>query len=181
MTHARTRQLALAAATTLALGSCKAFDINVGTKEPIKLDPIKVDLTMRVDVYQYTGESKEDRQAIENVEHAVERQRNRMAEIQTLKNSRFVGENHLGLLSIRNRPAGTHGDYVEKTVEEENADRSFLMADKANVSGVELATIRNQQWEVRTQDAYVGELIEVPAGTPNSYRWEHKKKPIEED
>jgi hypothetical protein len=181
MIHPRTRQLALAAAITLALSSCKAFDINVGTKEPIKLDPIKVDLTMRVDVYQYTGASKEEKQAVKNVGHAVERQRNRMAEIQTLKNSRFVGENHMGLLTIRNHPAGTHGEYVEKTVEEENADRSFLMADKANVSGVELASIRNQQWEVRTQDAYEGELIEVPGTTPGSYRWEPKKKAAKEN
>ncbi len=129
MSYPHHRQIALAAAITIAFGSCKAFDINVGTKEPIKLDPIQVDLTMRVDVYQYSGNSEDKKQEVKNKANAHENLRNRMAEIQTLKNSRYVGENRLGLLSIRNLPAGKDGEYVQQTVDAENADRTFLMTD----------------------------------------------------
>lgn len=172
--------LLLAIGTVGILSSCKAFDINVGTKEPIKLDPIQVDLTMRVDVYQYTGNSEEEKQAVKNVEHAVESQRNRMAEIQTLKNSRYVGENHLGLLSIRNLPAGKDGDYVQMTVDEENADRAFLMTDTSNSSGTPLEEIRRQQWAARLEASFAGEWVEVGAGTTDTYRWIQKKKDKED-
>ena len=169
-----------AAGLAFIFSSCKAFDINVGTKDPIKLDPIQVDLTMRVDVYQYTGNTKEEKQAVKNVENAVESQRNRMAEIQTLKNSRYVGENHLGLLSIRNLPAGKVGEYVQKTVDEENADRAFLMTDTSNSSGTPLEEIRRQQWQTRVEASFEGEWIEVSSGAPDTYRWIQKKKTKEE-
>ncbi|MGI9239742.1 MAG: DUF1318 domain-containing protein [Verrucomicrobiales bacterium] len=172
--------LLLALGAVAILSGCKAFDINVGTKDPIKLDPIQVDLTMRVDVYQYTGNSEEEKQAVKNVENAVESQRNRMAEIQTLKNSRYVGENHLGLLSVRNLPAGKDGEYVQKTVDEENADRAFLMTDTSNSSGTPLEEIRRQQWETRAEASFQGEWIQVSAGAPDTYRWVQKKKDKED-
>jgi hypothetical protein len=170
----------LAVAAAVAFSSCSGFNINVGTKEPIKLDPIKfepIDLNMRVDVHQYSNTTKEEKQAVENVENAVENQRNRMKDIQTLKNSRYVGENHLGLLTIHDLPAGDNGEWVRDTVDEENADRAFLMTDKSNSSGTALAAIRRQQWEARTQNSFKGELIEVAGGAPDTYRWVQKKDP----
>ena len=182
MSHLPHRQLTLAAAITMAFGSCKAFDINVGTKDPIKLDPIQVDLTMRVDVYQYSGNSEEKKQEIKNVANAVENQRNRMAEIQTLKNSRYVGENHLGLLSIRNLPAGKDGEYVQKTVDAENADRTFLMTDISNSSATSLPLedIQRQQWQKRIEDSFQGEWIEVAGDAPDTYRWTQKERTKED-
>ena len=158
--------------------SCKGFDINVGTKDPIKLDPIKlepIDLNMRVDVYQYTGKSPEEKVAQKNVASAAERLRNRMQEIQTLKNSRLIGENHYGLLTIKNRPAGDYGVYVQKTVDEENADRVFLMTDKVNQSDtLQMAEVQREQWERRRQISFEGEWIEVPADEDGTYRWLQK-------
>gem|GEM_PF-5511089 len=140
----------LAAAVVFAVG-CDAFDINVGTKEPIKLDPIKVDLNMRVDVYQYDGKSDDEKKKeVANRNDAAKRMRDRGAEIQELKNNRLVGENHLGLLSIRNQPAGDYGDYVVRTVDAENADRIFLMTDISNRSGDALAAVRRDQWQKRS-------------------------------
>lgn len=170
----------LAGAVLCLLGGCKGFNINVGTKEAIKLDPIKlepIDLNMRVDVYQYTGTSPEEKAAQKNVGSAADRLRNRMEEIQKLKNNRFVGENHLGLLEIRNLPAGDYGGYVQKTVDQENADRAFLMTDKVNQSDtLQLADVQREQWERRRQITFEGEWIEVPADVEGTFRWTQKGK-----
>jgi hypothetical protein len=166
---------ALLACAALACVGCKAFDINVGTKEPIKLDPIKVDLDMRVDVYQYDGKSDEkEKKAVANRNEAAKRIRDRGAEIQELKNNRFVGENSLGLLSIRNRPAGDYGDYVARTVDAENADRSFLMTDIANTDDRSLAEVRRDQWERRVSASFEGEWIEEEGDAPDTFKWVEK-------
>lgn len=153
---------------------CKAFDINVGTKEPIKLDPIKVDLSMRVDVYQYDKKSDEEKQTVANRNDAAKRVRDRGAEIQELKNNRLVGENHQGLLGIRNLPAGDYGDYVKKTVDAENTDRVYLMTDIANESGKSLAEVQRDQWEKRVSLSFNGEWVETEGDAPATYRWEAK-------
>lgn len=160
-----------------ACGGCKAFDINVGTKEPIKLDPIKVDLNMRVDVYQYDGNTADaTKEEVANRNEAAKRMRDRGAEIQELKNNRLVGENHLGLLSIRNRPAGDYGDYVERTVDAENGDRIFMMTDISNRTGDALAAVRRDQWQKRAAASFEGEWIEVEGEVPGAYRWAEAKR-----
>lgn len=164
---------ALAAGVVLLWG-CKAFDINVGTKEPIKLDPVKVDLNVKVDVYNYDGNSEEEDKAVENRNEAAKRIRDRGAEIQTLKNNRYVGENHLGLLTIRNRPAGDYGEYVDKTVSAENADRSFLMTDISNKSGKGLPEVQQDQWRKRVAASFDGEWVELEAEVEGTYRWQEK-------
>ena len=176
-TAARICQSLAIGVAVLGFSACEAFKVDVGTAEPIKLDPIKfepIDIKMRVDVYQYTGESKEDKQAAKNVEQAVEAQRNRMKEIQTLKNSRWVGENHLGMLSILHKPAGKDGAWVQNTVDAENADRLLLMTHKSNETGMSLAAIRRQQWQARTQSSFKGEMIQVAGEVRDTYRWEPK-------
>jgi len=50
-----------------------------------------------------------------------------IGELQPLKNSRLIGENHLGLLEVRNPAPGEYGDYVRETVDAENKDRMALM------------------------------------------------------
>ena len=175
MSLALCRPVAAATVAVAALFTgCDAFDINVGTKEPIKLDPIKVDLSMRVDVYQYEGDEEGDEEAIKNRNEAAKRQRDRGAEIQELKNNRLVGENHLGLLSIRNRPAGDYGEYVAKTVDAENADRIFLMTDIANRGGVGLAEVQREQWQKKVALSFDGEWVELEGDEPGTYRWEEK-------
>ena len=164
---------ALAAGVALSWG-CEAFDINVGTKEPIKLDPVKVDLNVKVDVYNYDGKSEEEEKAVENRNEAAKRIRDRGAEIQTLKNNRFVGENHLGLLTIRNRPAGDYGEYVDKTVSAENADRTFLMTDISNKSGKNLPEVQQDQWRKRVAASFGGEWVELEGEVEGTYRWQEK-------
>ena len=104
------------------LGGCKAPSVNLSTSEPIK-----VDINMRLDVYQYSSPaSKKPAQGPPAAQTPEARRRNRMADIQQFKNERLVGEGHEGLLVIRSKPEGDYGDYVRVTVEEENADRMDL-------------------------------------------------------
>lgn len=146
---------------------CKLPTLNVATPEPIK-----VDMDMRVNIYQYRGEegSKPDEAQV-SYEEAVVRQRNRMAQVQTLKDNRFVGENHRGLLHLRGKPAGEWGRHVEETVSQENEDRGLLMRHQAKESNRALHEVEAEQWKLRIEKAFKGEWIEVPGDKPGTFQW----------
>jgi hypothetical protein len=156
--------------------SClKPFDVNVTTPEPIK-----VDLSMDVHVYQHGQVDKKKDTAETAFRSAMDSRRLRMSEIQELKNNRLVGENHLGTLSIRTRPAGEYGDYVETTVTAENRDREMLMAREAEEKGVTIDQVRGEQWRHWQRKSFPGEWIEVANQSGQDYRWEQKKAAGEE-
>ena len=160
-----------AAALALALTSCLSpFDVNVSTAEPIK-----VDLSMDVHVYQHgaTDGKKSEEQA--EFRSAMDSRRDRMSEIQELKNNRLVGENHEGTLTVKTRPAGEYGDYVEKTVKEENIDRETLMKQEAEEKNTEVSTIREEQWRHWQRKSFPGEWIEVANESGQGYRWIQKE------
>lgn len=172
--NTRTRQLsalATAMAGAAVLSSCMpTFDVDVNTPEPIK-----VDLSMDIHVYQHGGADKEKSEQQASYRATMDSRRDRMAEIQELKNNRFVGENHLGKLTLRNRPVGEYGDYVENTVEDENRDREFLMRHEAEDKGVALAKIREEQWRHWQRKSFPGEWIEVDAENGNGLEWQQKQ------
>jgi Ni,Fe-hydrogenase I large subunit len=158
------------------LVSCvKPFEVNVNTPAPIK-----VDLSMDVNVYQHGIVEKKEAEAAADFRTAMDSRRNRMSEIQELKNNRLVGEGRSGLLSIRNRPAGEYGDYVEKTIEAENLDREALMRHEATEKSVDLAKIREEQWHHWQRKSFPGEWIEVANDDGTTYRWEQKQGAAEE-
>lgn len=134
-------------------------------------EPLKVDLTMRLDVYQYRGDEPGDKEALRSLSETAERQRNRMAEIQELKNNRIVGEDHRGLLSLRQTPAGEWGDYVKRTVAEENTDRDILMRHEAKESNRPLHVVQTETWKLRSDQAFKGEYIEVPGKVSGTFEW----------
>lgn len=152
------------------LASCKPFDVNVATPEPIK-----VDLDMDVHVYQHGKVDKKTSEEQETFRSAMDARRTRMEEVQELKNNRLVGENHLGELSVRTKPAGEYGDYVVKTVSDENRDRVTLMKKEAGEKNVTLDQIRKEQWKHWQRKSFPGEWIEVENGS-GGYKWEQKKK-----
>lgn len=164
--HAWTALLLAAAGATSCLPT---IDVDVATPEPIK-----VDLDMDVHVYQHGKVDKETSEAQEAFRNAMDSRRNRMEEIQELKNNRIVGENHLGELSIRTKPAGEYGDYVVKTVADENRDREELMKKEAREKGVSLDQIREEQWRHWQRKSFPGEWIEVEKDGGTGYRWEQK-------
>jgi len=153
--------------TCLLLASCKSLPaIPLTTPEPLK-----VDLTMRLDVYQYRGDEPGDKEELRSVAEAVERQRNRMAEIQELKNNRIIGEDHRGQLNLRQTPAGEWGTHVKRTVEEENTDRMLLMRNEAKESNRPLHEVQAEAWRLRADQSFKGEWIEVPGKSPGTFEW----------
>lgn len=160
--HAERFILCLAA---FALAACKLPEVPITTPKPLE-----VNLNMRLDVYQYRGDEPQDKEALKNASETTERMRNRMQEIQTLKNNQMVSEDHRGLLQIREVPSGSWGAQVKKAVAAENEDRMLLMRQKAKEANRPLFEIEEEQWRLRSQQADPGEWIEVPGTTPGSFQ-----------
>jgi len=146
---------------------------------PIQIEsqePIQVDIRMRVDVYQHRADSSPSPTPAagkKKQDNPFADRRERMSQIQSLKNNRIIGENHNGLLSIRDLPPGAYGDYVKMLVEAENQDRMELMKETAQQRGVSLREIQNEQAELWRQRSFAGEWIEekTPEG---KWRWMRK-------
>lgn len=155
---------------TFALAGCHSIPIDVGTKEPVK-----VDITMKVDVYQHADPNGPKKTAPQPVTTDVAKsRRNRMGEIQVLKNSRLVGENHAGALEIRTLPPGEYGDYVKTTVDAENSDRGRLIEKLAKEKNIPVSLAERQQAELFQKDAFAGEWTEVADGT-GKFAWKQKE------
>ncbi len=151
------------------LTSCKTPSVNLATP-----DPIKVDIAMRVDVYQHSNNRATVREKPKTAaEDPAARRRNRMADIQAFKNDRLVGEARDGLIVIVKAPEGEHGDYVRKTVEAENADRTQQMKDLAETRKISLPEIQSEQGTLWRNRAFEGELIEVEI-EPGTWKWTAK-------
>ncbi len=147
--------------------ACRLMTVNVATPEPIKLD-----VTMRLDVYQFRAdENAAPSEAQLSYEEAVVRQRNRMAEVQTLRNNRLVGEDHRALLHLREKPAGDWGRHAEEATNKENEDRMILMRHEAKESNKQLHEIEAMHWKANIEKAFKGEWIEVPGDKPSTFKW----------
>lgn len=158
--------------TCSILSGCKAPTVNLATSAPIK-----VDINMRLDVYQYSSPTTKKPaapQATPAAQDPEARRKNRMGEIQQFKNERFVGESRDGLLAIRMKPEGEYGDYVRVTVEEENADRMQLMKSLAEGEKTSLPEIQAKQAELWRNRSFKGEWIEAP-GSDGSWKWVQKE------
>lgn len=156
-----------------ALTGCKLPDVNLATSDPLKVD-IKVDLN----VYQHSSpeEAAKADAADEAVEQVQKRKYNRGAEIQELKNQRYVAETHRGVLLLRQQPAGTYGEYVKKLVEDENKDRMLLMTADAQKAKRELREVMEENYTAARANAHAGEWIEVPdPEKPESFKLEQKR------
>jgi hypothetical protein len=141
----------------LALAACKAPTVHLATPEPVK-----VDIEMRIDVYQHGKEDPAKPESANRKTGDPSKDRmNRLAEIQTLKNSRIVGENAEALLSIRVETPGDYGDHIRKTVEAENADRMALMKAEAAREKIPLPRVQKTQADLARKMAFKGEWIEL--------------------
>ena len=167
------------AAASLALvtlvGGCGGFPVHISTP-----NPLKVDVTMRVDIFQHARQTADDTgerpaEPEPSAKEAIEsRRRDRMAEIQRFKNSRLVGEDRYGLLDVREAPAGPYGQRVKETVDAENADRKALMKALATEHHVAQSRIEADQAALWRDRAFPGEWIEQqqPDGT---WQWVQKR------
>ena len=151
-----------AAAALALLAGCSAPTVNLATGEPIK-----VDIAMRLDVYNHNKEAAAKGAGASPTSDTETRRRNRMADIQNFKNSRLIGEGHDGLLSVQVDSPGDAGDYVRKTVAAENEDRRALMKAAAEKGEKSLPAVQTEQAALWQKRSFEGELIEVtnPDGT----------------
>jgi uncharacterized protein YdbL (DUF1318 family) len=169
------------AALALASGlvGCRGVPVNVATPKPLE-----VDVTLRVDIYQHEGSTAPGNAPgtpgkpgpATDTSQQETRRRGRMAQIQSFKNSRLVGEDHTGRLQVIERPSGAYGTFLEQTVAAENADRDTLMRAEAARRRVPLATVeteRAQQWRER---AFPGEWIELRQAN-GTWKWMQKSPP----
>jgi len=177
-----TRQWAAGLILAMALTGCRGVPLRITTPRPVK-----VDVTLRVDIYQHDGANSAN--AANSTEPAPgststapgtddeeTRRRGRMAQIQSFKNSRLVGEDHTGRLQVIERPSGNYGSFVEQTVTAENGDRDTLMRAEAAQRRVPLATVeteRAQQWRERS---FPGEWIELRQAD-GTWKWVQKSPP----
>ena len=167
----------------LLFPACKALDRSLeNAAKNITLntpEPIKVEMKIDVNVYQHDakdGEKPAEKNAAGNAELS-RRKFNRQKEIQDLKNSRLVAETHRGTLFLREQPAGTYGEYVRKTVDDENTDRMELMRQEAAEKRRELHEVMQERYEANIKNSFTGEWIEVPdQEKPGSWRLLQKVK-----
>ena len=140
--------------TALVLAGCAGPTVNLSTPEPVK-----VDIAMRLDVYQHQKEEKTGQPA--PAATPGQDRLNRAADIQTFKNSRLIGESASALLSIRVEPAGEEGDYLRKIVEAENASRMALMKEQSTRDKIPLPAVQKKQADLARKMAFKGEWIEI--------------------
>jgi uncharacterized protein YdbL (DUF1318 family) len=151
------------------LAGCKSIPIDLGTRESVK-----VDLSMKVDVYQHADSGTAKKSTPPPPADITTSRRNRMAEIQTLKNSRLVGENHAGYLEVRTSPPGEYGDYVRAIVDAENSDRARLIEKLAKDKHITVSEAERTQAELFRTNAFPGEWGEVP-DADGKFAWKQKE------
>jgi hypothetical protein len=140
------------------LGGC-APTINLATP-----NPIKVDVGVRLDVYQKTAptKAKEEQSSLE----IAANRRLRSGQIQQLKNDRVIGEDRDGYLDLRNPPADPkYLAYAQGVVSAENADRSYLYLANAQTQNKPLEDIEREYAQLWSDRAFPGEWVQKENGT----------------
>ena len=127
-------------------------------------DPIKVDVQVRLDVYQKTPTTKaKDEQS--SLEIAANR-RLRSGEVQELKNNRIIGEDRDGYLDPLNPPKDAkYLAYCQGIVASENADRSYLYLANAQTQNKPLEMIEREYAQLWSDRAFPGEWVQKEDGT----------------
>ena len=127
-------------------------------------NPIKVDVGVRLDVYQKTSPTKEKEQQ-STLEIAANR-RQRTGEIQALKNDGVIGEDRDGYLDLRKPPTDPkYLSYAQGIVKAENDDRAFLYLSNAQTQNKPLEMIESEYAQLWTARAFPGEWIQKENGT----------------
>lgn len=132
--------------------------INLATPEPVK-----VDVGVRLDIYQKTPAKPKSEQS--SLEIAANR-RLRSGEIQQLKNDRVIGENRDGYLDMRNPPADPkYLAYAKSVIDAENTDRTVLYLASAQSENKPLESIEEQYAKLWHDRAFPGEWLQRNNGT----------------
>ena len=133
--------------------------INLATPEPVK-----VDVNVRLDVYQKTAATKvNDEQS--SLEIAANR-RQRSGEIQQLKNDGVIGEDRDGYPTLRRTPTDPkYLAYAQGVIAAETSDRSFLYLANAQAQNKPLELIEREYAQLWNDRAFPGEWVQKENGT----------------
>jgi uncharacterized protein YdbL (DUF1318 family) len=153
------RILAIAAGL-IGAGLCTACAPTINLATP---QPVKVDVGVRLDIYQKTPIKPKNEQS--SLEIAANR-RLRSGEIQQLKNDRVIGENRDGYLDLRKTPSDPkYLAYAKGVIDSENTDRTVLYLASAQSESKPLEEIETQYAKLWHDRAFPGEWLQRDNGT----------------
>jgi len=185
-------KVAIACLIFMALGCAR---VNLQTEKPLK-----VDISMRVDVYQHVakdvasiedqiyGAKKEQKlNALFTMETAyaqdysgevtaaIERRKERTSRIEEYVNQGYIGENRDSLLAVmeQNVPANLKEE-VTVLVQEENKDRAIIYQATAQKNGADISSVRKAFFNDHYQRAGSGAWFEVYDEAKGAYNWVRK-------
>lgn len=149
---------ALGCLSPLLFLSC-APTVNLSTPDPVKID-------VNMNVHVTTDAVKKSVDGGEGGYSPRQARRERMAELQALKNNRIVGEGREGLVVLKEPPVDpAYQSYVARLVKEENADRQMVLAAEAEAKKQPVSVVAREFARRNREAAFAGEWIEQDDGT----------------
>lgn len=161
-------------------------------------EPIKVDVTMRLDVYQHVTKDIDDIESIvsgnsaapvgpqsrlpglvgiayaeepmgSDMEGAAMRRRDRRGQIASLESQGILGENRRALVVVRK--TGSSTESTEALVASENQDRQTIYKSIATKNGTSVEEVQKLYAKRLQQDAPAGTPIEIVDGSTGKFSW----------
>jgi len=161
-----------ACAAFLGLAGC-APTIDVAVPKPVVIDVnMKVDVTSRNETpAAKPGTVSVAADPSATPDGAAEEHTLISGEVQSLKNTRLVGEDNHGYLDVRQTPTGKlasgedYAAYVQRIVKEEDDARRVLDLQTAAKEGAPLQTIESESAKRWQDAAFPGEWVQDADGT----------------
>lgn len=174
------------------LGFIACAKVSVETKKPIK-----VDISMRIDVYQHVIKDVEsiEGQIFGNTEkqmnflwgikevfaaempsevkNAIERRKQRVADIEDYFTKGYVGLNKNAYVEIRSVSKSLESE-VEAAISEENRDRKITYSYTAEKNGVELSQVEEVVFKDHFKRAPAGYWFQMYDEDRGEYIWKQK-------
>ncbi|MDX6766301.1 MAG: DUF1318 domain-containing protein [Candidatus Methylacidiphilales bacterium] len=127
-------------------------------------DPVKIDVNMNVHVT--TEAVKKSVDGDPGSYSPRQARRERMAELQALKNNRIVGEGNDGLIVLKEPPVDpAYQSYIARVVKEENADRQMILNDDAESKKQPVSVVARDFARRNREAAFPGEWVQQEDGT----------------
>lgn len=184
------RKFAVCLIALLVLWGCAR--VNIATDEPIKLD-----ISMRVDVYQHVVEdvkSIEDQiygddgaflfetilgikevYAAGDLDAAVAGRKSRLGKIEQFSSQGYIGEDRGGYVQVMNQnvPSNLKGE-ISALVDQENRDRRIIYESIAQKNGAAVSETGKVFFEDHYKRAPAGYWFEIYDASAGQYIWKQK-------
>ncbi len=129
--------------------------------------PLKVDITMNVDVYQRETKNPTQRKRSNEENQVLRRRDTRSGEIWAMKYDAVIDEGAHGYLETK-MLSGWNPAYVQRLVSEENNDRRILYEREAIESTRPLSTVETEAGQRLREQAYGGSESDTNRVTSSS-------------